>query len=136
MLGTDFYLPTIIDFVLIMFISMPYSLPFTWSAVTKACRSIGSSASNTVSSAYLRLLIFTPPTFTHFISYRIISSSKVSKEHNILFFFALMQNDHVNSSTATSLTSLGHPVSQELNSARKIPSSCTPTHHSQTALSH
>ena len=57
-----------IDFVLIMFISMPYGLPFSFTAVSKACRNIGPSASKTVSSAYLRLLIFTPPIFIPFIS--------------------------------------------------------------------
>ena len=67
-LGAGFFLLITIDFVLIMFISMPYGLPFSFTAVSKACRNIGPSASKTVSSAYLRLLIFTPPIFIPFIS--------------------------------------------------------------------
>ena len=68
MLGTGFFLLIIIDFVLIMFISMPYGLSFSLTAVSKACRNIGPSTSKTVSCAYLRLLIFTPPIFIPFIS--------------------------------------------------------------------
>ena len=68
MLGTGFFLLTTIDFVLIEFISMPYGLPFSFTAVSKSCRNIGPSASNSVSSAYLRCLIFTPLMFTPFIS--------------------------------------------------------------------
>ena len=55
MLGTGYFLLITIDLVLIMFISMPYGWPFSLTAVTKACRNIGPSASKTVSSAYLRL---------------------------------------------------------------------------------
>ena len=68
MLGTGFFLLITVDFVLIMFISMPYGLLFSLTAVSKACKNIGPSASKTVSPAYLRLLIFTPPIFTPFIS--------------------------------------------------------------------
>ena len=68
MLGAGFFLLIIIDFVLIMFISMPYGLPYSLTAVSKTCRNIGPSASKTVSSAYLRLLTFTPQIFTPFIS--------------------------------------------------------------------
>ena len=66
--GTGFFLLITFDFVLIMFISMSYGLPFSFTTVRKTCRNTGPSASKTVSSANHRLLIFTPPIFTPFIS--------------------------------------------------------------------
>ena len=68
--GISSFLLAIIDLVFFILISIPYSLPLSFTVVNRFCNFCSSRTSNDVSSAYLKLLILCPPTslpYTFFI---------------------------------------------------------------------